>query len=199
MSSPSQSPVPRGRSTTPSNRADTPSSAVWTRLCTPPRASPELPPVRPPSRILKPSEEVESVQRLYKTNAERHENALRRAEEKAYHKDKSWPADRTMSPDDTAQAVDRLYRQRMETRDAQAKALRAKYLAKTNITMKRFADSSEAAAALERLNGDRQQERERYDELFRRHNPQRTRVTRSPDLIAGNVNRYFEGGFAKKQ
>ena len=189
------------RTATPSGtraRSSTPNSAVWARLTAPPRPGDDLPPVRPPSRVMRSDEEEASVDRLYRQSAARHAEALKKAEERAYQRAKT-PADAVMSPEDTASTVDRLYRQRMEAKRGMASALEQKYLAKSQVRMKKFSDDAEAKSAVDRLVGEPEAFKSRSQQLFERYNPRRPIVRRSGADIASNVSRWYEGGFAKRQ
>lgn len=190
----------RSTGPSPAPRAPTPSqpSKVFERLATPSRPGPDLPPVRPPSRCLTPSEESASIKRLYCESSTRKNASLARLEERVYGTSSTSVGPR-LSHEETEDLVNRMYARRLETFAAKKEKLTHKYLAKSEVHMKRFASPSEKEAALDRLYNTKDRDAKRSDELFAKYNPDKKATRRSADEITTNVDRWYGGGFAKRQ
>ena len=173
-------------------------AAVWARLWspTPPRQPEVLPELVPNRRSLTPAEELRSVHRLYAQSTQRKKDALERLD-KAVYGGANAPSP-TLPPDECDAMVKRIYSERLQLKAAKTKKLEDKYLAKSVVHVKKIHDKEELTGIIQRLYDTSAKERERSAELFEKFNPSKPPLRRRKDEIVTNVDRWYAGGFGKK-
>jgi hypothetical protein len=156
--------------------------------------SAELPPLTK-TRKLTPAEEKSSVEHLYNETLARKKKKMEQLEASIYQNQSHTT---TVDPEELKDIVGRLYEQSIRERDQRLHVMVSRRMAVHNRKTKQLGSTDELSTIVDRLYNTAPKERERSDILFHKYNPSNPVLKRSKAELEANDDRYYKGGFAKK-
>lgn len=156
--------------------------------------SAELPPLTK-VRKLTHEEEKNSVSHLYTETLAKKKIKMEQLEASFYqdmvHK-------MTVEPDELKEIVERLYDQTIREKNNRLQAMVNKRMVVHDRKSKQLESQGELLTIVDRLYNTAPKERERSAALFSKYNPENAVLKRSKAELELNDDRYYKGGFAKK-